>query len=157
MKKASTFVLIAALILAAVCFCGCASNYLPKPETNLEFWIAENVAEVDFSEYEEKWGFFGGSAYYGKGYIPSFDEYGNQIDPEKCVIYSVTAYPDVMSGTKYITEIYITDPEIELYGISLNSSFEAFEEHICEHGFKIVESGENFREAKNGKFTVYFF
>ena len=27
-----------------------------KPETNLEFWIAENVDNVDFSKYQEKYG-----------------------------------------------------------------------------------------------------
>ena len=58
---------------------GCSPNKLAKPETNLEFWIAENVDDVDFSKYQEKYryGFMGsGRQYYGTGYTPATDENG---------------------------------------------------------------------------------
>ena len=70
------------------------NNDLSQPITNLEFWIAENVDDVDFSKYQIKYGMMGGTEYYGTGYVPTVDEYGQQIDPEHCVIYTVTSYPD---------------------------------------------------------------
>ncbi|MBP3386956.1 MAG: hypothetical protein J6L23_00325, partial [Clostridia bacterium] len=70
------------------------SNDLSQPITNLEFWIAENVDDVDFSKYQIKYGIMGGTEYYGTGYVPTVDEYGQQVDPEHCVIYTVTSYPD---------------------------------------------------------------
>ena len=83
---------------------------VPPKDTNLEFWIAENVDKVDFSNYQEKFGLMGGREYYGTGYLPSTNENGEQIDPEACVVYTVTSYPDHISNKKYITRITITDP-----------------------------------------------
>ena len=44
-----------------------------------------------------------------------------------CVIYTVTSYPDYSDYAQHITHIYITDPAIEFYGLSRNSSFEDFD------------------------------
>ena len=45
------------LCLVVVMVFGGALNYkLKKVDTNLEFWIAENVDKVDFSQYQEKYG-----------------------------------------------------------------------------------------------------
>ena len=130
-------------------------NYeLLKPDTNLEFWIGENVDNVDFSKYQEKYGMFGGHEYYGTGYIPTFDEYNQPIDPEHCVIYTVTSYPDYSNKEQHITHIYITDPTIEFFGISLNSSFEDFEDCIQKHGFEISHSNENSRTAEKDKYSI---
>ena len=127
-----------------------------KPETNLEFWIAENVDDVDFSKYQEKYGMFGGREYYGTGYVPTTDGEGQQVDPEHCVLYTVTPYPDYSDKEKHVTYIYITDPTVAFCGISLNSSFEEFETIIKQQGFKITESSENWRQAENGKYWISF-
>ena len=131
-------------------------NALPEPSTNLEFWIAENVDGVDFSEYREKYGLFGGRQYYGKGYLPTEDEYGQQVDPAHCVIYTVTSYPDYADKEQHITCIEITDPEVIVYGITVNSSFEEFERMIPEYGFELQETNGNNRMARQGKFFVSF-
>ena len=128
----------------------------PEPVSNLEFWIGDNVDNVDFSTYQEKYGLFGGKEYYGTGYIPTIDEYGQQIDPEHCVIYTVTSYPDYSDKEQHITRIYITDPNVEFFGISLNSSFENFEYYIQQQGFEITHSNENSRTAKKGKYSITF-
>ena len=130
------------------------NNNLSQPITNLEFWIAENVDDVDFSKYQIKYGMMGGTEYYGTGYVPTVDEYGQQVDPEHCVIYTVSSYPDYANKEKHITHIYITAPQIEFYGITLNSSFEEFEYYIQSQGFEITHSNENSRTAGKGKYSV---
>ena len=132
MKRLFALVLVLILIIS-VSACDnqpTHSNDLSQPITNLEFWIAENVDDVDFSKYQIKYRMMGGTEYYGTGYVPTVDEYGQQVDPEHCVIYTVTSYPDYANKEQHITHIYITDPKIEFYGITLNSSFEDFEYYI---------------------------
>lgn len=129
-------------------------NLLPWPVTTLEFWISENVDSVDFSEYQEKSGMLGGHEYYGKGYAPTVDEYGQQVDPEHCVRYTVTSYPDYSDKEQHVTGIYITDPQISFYGISLDTSFEDFERLIKNQGFEITDSNENYRTASKGKYSI---
>lgn len=132
----------------------------PKPpaqsNTDLEFWIAENVDGVDFSGFQEKYGMFGGREYYGTGYVPTVDEDGQQMDPEYCVIYTVTSYPDYSDREQHITGIYITDPNVEFYGITLGCTFEEFTELILLQGFAITESNENAIKAQYGKIRITF-
>ena len=156
MKRLFALVLVLILIIS-VSACDnlpTHSNDLSQPITNLEFWIAENVDDVDFSKYQKKYGMMGGTEYYGTGYVPTVDEYGQQVDPEHCVIYTVTSYPDYANKEQHITHIYITDPKIEFYGITLNSSFEDFEYYIQNQGFEITHSNEHCRIAKKGKYSV---
>jgi len=54
MKK-KVLVLLLCLVVVMV-FGGALNNKLKKVDTNLEFWIAENVDKVDFSQYQEKYG-----------------------------------------------------------------------------------------------------
>lgn len=129
----------------------------PTPSnTNLEFWIAENVDQVDFSKFHEKYGLFGGKEYYGTGYVPTVDEYGQQVDPEHYVLYMVTSYPDYADKEQHITGIHITDPNVEFYGITLNCSFEEFADLIRLQGFEITESGENATRAQMGNIGITF-
>ena len=132
----------------------------PRPPaqttTNLEFWIAENVDNVDFSKFREKYGMFGGREYYGTGYKPTTDENGQQVDPEHCVIYTVTSYPDYSDKEQHITGIYITDPKVTFYGISLGSSFAEFKELIQKQGFEITPSPGNTVCAQMGNVWITF-
>ena len=129
----------------------------PTPSnTNLEFWIAENVDQVDFSKFHEKYGMFGGNEYYGTGYVPTRDEHGQQVDPKHYVLYTVTSYPDYADKEQHITHIYITDPNVEFYGISLNSSFDEFTELIRQQGFEITESNDIAVKAEMGSVWVTF-
>ena len=131
-------------------------SVLDLPGANLEFWIAENVDKVDFSKHQIKYGMMGGTEYYGTGYVPTVDEHGQQVDPEHCVIYTVTSYPDYSDKEQYITGIYITDPVISFYGISLNASFDDFERLITQWGFQITISNENSRTAEKDNCSVTF-
>ena len=99
---------------------------------------------------------FGGREYYGTGYVPTLDENGQQVDPEHCVIYDVTSYPDYSDREQHITYIYITDPAVEFCGISLNSSLAEFKLAMQEQGFVITSALGNSCTAKKGKYWISF-
>ncbi len=154
-KNKKVLIILSALLLVFVVFFAFGNRKPKHPVTNLEFWIGENVDEVDFSGHVEKFGLFGGREFYGSGYVPTVD--GNrQIDPEHCVLYTVTAFPDYSSNKRHVTRIYITDPDVTFYGISLNSTHKEFERLITEQGFRITDTAANHHTAKRGKYTVIF-
>ncbi len=155
-KSKKVFVFVVAFVFVISCIIVYVNRKPNRPVTNLEFWIGDNVDEADFSDFQEKFGLFGGREYYGTGYVPAFDEDGMTIDPERCVIYTVTSFPDYSSGKRHVTGIYITDPAVAFYGISLNSSHKEFEELIKKQGFKITDTNANHHTAKRGKYTILF-
>ncbi len=169
MKKllALLFIFLIVPILLVFTACDKPNDWLPpvlrtstlaRPETNLEFWIAENVDNVDFSSHTQKHVYTKSPAsyYYGMEYAPTIDENGKQVDPEHCVIYTITPYPDYMNKEKHITYIHITDPEIELYGFSLKSSCADFETIMKKEGWEITEKYEFYRTATKGKYSITF-
>lgn len=147
-------------LLMLISLIGCSPNKLAKPETNLEFWIAENVDDVAFSKYQEKYryGFMGsGRQYYGTGYTPATDENGRQVDPEYYVIYTVAPYPDYTSRKCHITGIYINDPDVTVYGLTVNSSNGDIRTTMESNGFKSVAVGNMGKtEWVKGKFHIMF-
>ena len=153
-KKKIFLIIIAVILILSTSFIFYL-NYLPNPHTNLEFWVVERVKKGDFKDCSPKYGMFGGDQYYGSEYIPEITEGNMQIDPEYCVIYTVTAYPDYMFNNRYVTGIYITDPKIEIYGLTINSSKEDIIKTLKKKGFIIKEG--NGVNAKRGKFTINFY
>ena len=131
-------------------------EYLPEPAHDLEFWIGEFVGDVDFSNYQEKYGLFGGTEYYGTGYAPANNDPAMQVDPEHCVTYIVSSYPDEIDYGAHITSIRITDPNVKVYGISLKSSFDEFERALTQQGFTVEKQGSVARKATKGRFTITF-
>jgi len=143
---------------------------LPKPETNLEFWVGENVDDFDFSKHVEDVGWMGATGYFGLGYLPTYDENGGQLDPEKSVLYLVTRFPDYSSESRHISEIRITDPLVHAYGITLNTPNEDAARGLEEAGFAVklttengeitevnAELGEYFvRFSRGSRFTIGF-
>ncbi len=155
-RYASNKIIILTIVVLLLVFIGyqCGKR-LSRPETNLEFWIAENVKNVDFSQYQEKYGLMGGREYYGSGYVPLMNEYGEQTDPKHCVIYTVTAYPDYFSNQSHVTRIWITDPSIEVYGLTLDSTLEEIEHTMKSKGFRIKYTAGGL-VARKGKFSLDF-
>lgn len=144
--KVKRILLSLLLIISSIfVFIGCANDkILAKPEdTTLEFWIAQDVSNVDFSEYYPIIGMFGGSQYYGKGYEPiSVDDEQVYIHPP-CVIYTITAYPDYADGGQFVTGIKITDPQISIYGITCNSTLQDFDKTFENLGCTIQDVGSS--------------
>ena len=135
-KSRKVFIFVLVFTIAIIGIFMFANRKPARPVTNLEFWIGDKVNETTFSGYEEKGGLFGGREFYGTGYVPTLDG-DRQVDPEHCVIYTVTAYPDYSSGKSAVTSIYITDPSVEFYGVSLNSSHKEFEKLMKKQGLKL--------------------
>ncbi len=136
MKKA--FLIL--LSVLAIFLSGCTYRIDKPQNTNLEFWITEQTDSWNLEGYQPKYGMFGGRQYYGTGYTPTYDENDRQIDPEFCVIYTITSYPDHSSNKSAITEIYISDPEVYVYGLTLNSDDEEIKKVMKEEGFKNTEN-----------------
>ncbi len=146
-------VIIFSIILCFVLLPSCG-RHLNEPDHNLEFWIAENVDDFDFSNHQPKYGIMGGWEYYGIGYAPTLGEDGQQIDPEHCVIYTVTNYPDYSNNSRHVTRIEITDPAVKIYGLSISSTVEEIKSIMTAEGFTVTESGTAVRaERDNFRFT----
>ncbi len=137
--------LLLPLLLLCIVFCNgsCTSDkILAKPEdTSLEFWVLQDVSDIDFSGHYKLHG-FGADFYYGKGYQPAeIIEDSAAIPPEHCVIYTVSPYPDYSSGGQFVTRIAITDPQISVYGITCDSTLQDFDATFENLGCTIQDKG----------------
>ena len=134
MKKRLIILPLLALSLTS---CG---KYLSRPEdTNLEYWITERVTLEKALEQgcTNIGGMFGGSRFLGSNYQMIEDENGKH-KPEIHVIYTITGYPDT-TNQKAITEIDITDPNVTVYGLTMDSSKEEIAKRMKELNFKNIE------------------
>ena len=139
MKKKQLLLLFTCAVVL-ICAAIFSQRTVIQPDTNLEFWICDNVDDFDFSEYRPRFGLMGGREYYGKGYLPAFNENREQIDPEHCVIYTVTAYPDYASGKSHITRITISDPDVHIWGLTVNASSTDIMNVMERNGFRHTAS-----------------
>ncbi len=152
MKK--TICMVYLIILSFLCV-SCSTTIIEKPtDGDLEYWLGEKVDNVDWNGHDQITGVFGGKEYLDKRYKGVLDEDGNVVHPEYYVSYTVTSYPDYSSKTKAVTSIDITDPNITIYGLSLNSSFEEIENKMKELGFT-QKTSESFRFTR-GKVIFSF-
>lgn len=105
----------------------------PRPEdTPLELWICDDASRFDWSGHEEITGWFGAREFLGTGY---------RLEDEARVSYILTAWPDYADGGSFVTRIRVTDPAVTVYGLTVNSDFQAFEEVFASLGFT-VEPGD---------------
>ena len=125
-------------------------------QSTLDFYIGQNVDDVDFSEYEIRYtDNYGSVTYYGKGYVS--DEPG--ADPKQNVLYTVSSYPDHENKEKHITCIYIGDPSVKLWGMTVESSAEKFTATMTAKGFQVEENTETVYKsyrATKGNYHVFF-
>lgn len=131
------------------------SKVAVENDSNLEFWFKEKVGEKTFQNHQEKIGMVGGSQYYGLKYKPDINESGFCLDPEECVLYTVTSYPDYSDSAQYITHIYISDPDVTVYGLTFNSTHEEIKTRMEEEGY-IVTIDETKLSAKKDDVTINF-
>lgn len=122
-----------------------------RPEdTDLEFWIGQNVADVDFSAHDEVYGWFGARKYLGKGYQMRYDATGEQQYPKEYVSYLVGAFPDEADGGSFVTCIEIRDAAVQLYGLNILSAGEEFEAVFRSMAYSVEESNGTWTARKNG-------
>ena len=159
MKKIMSLLLTLSFITTLI-GCGNMKQTIPaKPEdTALEFWITENVEDIDFRDYDEIDGWYGAHEYLGKGYQAQIDENNMQIHPDSYVSYRITAYPDYSDGGSYVTYITIAAPDVTLYGLSIQSSMELFDTVFEDMGYQISNDDSNDTihiAEKNGVFFSF--
>lgn len=156
-KKNYTIVLIIAMVVLLTWLMWRVFLFSPTPpkpqDTELEFWILENVEGVDWADHDTPYEMYGGKAYLGENYSLELMDEDIQI-PKEHIIYIITAWPDHSDSSAYVTEIEITDPAISVYGLTVNSSFEEFDSVFRGQGYNINidknEYWENHRATKNG-------
>ncbi len=143
MKKFIVFLLLPIILLTSCA----ASNIKKRPDgCELEFWITDDVGEIDLSDHNENYGWFGAREYYGLGYEAGDEEY---------VSYLITAYPDYSSGGSYVTEITVTDPDVKIMGgLSCDSGLNSWDKVLKDMGFSQKELSTVSGRWESGKFTV---
>ena len=122
--KTNIFIPAFALVLPLMAtLCSCSTFYLKKPaDTNLDFWITERAER---QEFEEKGctllpGWFGAEEYLDHRYAAEAS--GDMtVAPAVHVTYLLSGYPDTKDEWAVI-RIHITDPEITVYGLTMNST-----------------------------------
>ena len=112
------------------------SSEMPK-DTTLEFWVAEDVKDRDWSEHDEIYGWMGAREFLGSAYKKNADTDGSDQHPEHYVSYVITAWPDYADGGAFVTEIVITDPAVQVYGLTLSSTYEEFDAVFEQLGYTL--------------------
>ena len=121
-----------------------------KTETDLEFFILDDVIDADFSGFQEIYGWFGAREYAPKRYGISDDGSVPQQIPEQCVRYLVSAWPDHADGGAFVTDITVTDPKVRVFGLTIDSTAEEFIKKCEQLGYKKVEKRSEADQAANG-------
>ena len=123
---------VSTLPLMATLF-SCSTFYLKKPaDTNLEFWVTERVESQEFKEKGCTLlpGWFGAEEYLDHRYVA--DTSGDMaVAPAVHVTYLSSGYPDA-EDKRAITRIHITDPEITIYGLTMNSTNTEIEDRMAD-------------------------
>ncbi len=132
--------------------------YEKLTDTDLEFWIVEDVAGRDFSDHAINPGWFGATEYYGLGYA-----HEESSDDAEYVSYLVTAYPDYADGGEYVTRITVTDPEVNIMsGLTAASSADEWDAALTalgctrDEGEAILDEGTEYKfswSSEDGRLT----
>ncbi len=149
---------VCSLVAMVAAFSGCSLGTQKKVDdlnANSDFAVGllTPIEEADFDDYSIIPG-FGVTGYYDK-------KYGDwEVDMEAvsaCYVrYNVTSYPDYMSGEQYVTGIFVTDPEISVYGYSVGDDSEAYKAFLQEKGFKLYEDDLRVKRFEKGKVKLRF-
>lgn len=137
-----TMLLSLASLLFPLASCQAPSIFLERPaETNLGFWITEKVDKEALKSCTFLPGWFGGDEYLDSRYKATKKENGSYEIPEHCVTYFISAYPDYSDGGSYVTKIRITDPEVNVYGMTLDSHPDQVRHTMMGEGFEDNQKG----------------
>lgn len=128
------------------------SGEMPK-NTSLEFWITEDVKDRDWTGHDEIYGWMGAREFLGSGYKKNEDPTGSNQHPEHYVSYVITAWPDYADGGEFVTDITVTDPDVTVYGLTIESTYEEFDAVFEPLGYELSWSNgaiETRVATKNG-------
>ena len=128
------------------------SGEMPK-NTSLEFWITEDVKDYDWTGHDEIYGWMGAREFLGSRYKKNEDPSGSNQHPEYYVSYVITAWPDYADGGEFVTDITVTDPDVTVYGLTIESTYEEFDAVFEPLGYELSWSNgaiETRVATKNG-------
>ena len=151
MKKLIALTLL--LCTLSLMFSSCGNNVkIEKPEdTNLEYWILD-ILDTDNAILLKD--FYGSDLYLDSKYEPVVDENGDLCRPEQCIAYYVSNYPLKDLGiTKKISSIVITDPTVNVWGLTINSSSEKIIATLEQKGFTVSVSADRIL-GDLGRYTI---
>ncbi len=164
MKKLIALMLLICTFTFLLSSCGGNKKVtIEKPEdTSLERWLFEKPDTENWTEIE--------SNYWERSYLaPGYElVVGDQGYKENCVIYGTARFPLYELGVHKIIGIYISDPEVTLWGLTMNSTHEQSMEVMTKLGFveviyqkdlgrSLYENGKFRLEIIEGKFMKIFY
>ena len=115
------------------------SGEMPK-NTSLEFWITEDVKDQDWTGHDEIYGWMGAREFLGSGYKKNEDPTGANQHPDHYVSYVITAWPDYADGGEFVTDITVTDPDVTVYGLTIESTYEEYDAVFESLGYELYWS-----------------
>ena len=152
--KTKLIVLILLLCTVTLMFSSCAEEKLDKPaDTNLEYWLLD---DPNTDEWTKSGDDFLSTRYLAKGYEPVLDKDGNTTAPENRVVYYVENYPIKEIGTKKILGIWITDPNVYVWGLTVNSTREEVVEIMEKMGFETRDQSPYTYVGRKDNYKVIF-
>ena len=129
MKKLIALTLLLCTLILMLSSCG-NNVKIEKPEdTNLEYWLGEVIDNNSLIEIS--------AHYFEREYIsPKYEmELLNQGYRKNCVLYSTERFPISEFGIHKVSSIYITTPEVRVWGLTMNSTRDEVHAIMLEHGF----------------------
>ncbi len=135
---------ISFLLLSLICFsfAGCNSTDItdrPK-DYDLDYWICETIdingidASKIYEKSEEK------IVYLDSNYSFQSNTDGSPVLPKEGVAYHFTFSENVWS----VSFIYVTDPGVKMFGLTMNSSANKIRYKFKKMGFKYVDKYSGF-------------
>lgn len=156
MKKG---IVIMAVLMGLLSFSSCKPILSEKivedinNHSNFEIDLLTPAKEADFDGFGIIPG-FGVTGYYDKKYGDIDADY---VAVYACYVqYDVTCYPDVAFGEKYVTGIFVTDPDIHVYGYSIGDNSEEFSEFLEEKGFDAYYDNGHLMKFSKGKVEIRY-
>ena len=150
MKKIIALTLLLCTFLLMFSSCE-AEPELAKPEdTNLEYWLLDSPDKKDFT-------FIYGIGYLSDKYKAIVNEDGSLSAPQEYISYSFHNYPTDEIGEDRILKIVITDPDVSIWGLTINSTKEEIVETFKKMGFYIDGPHEERCNIRSEKVEIFIF
>ena len=158
MKKIIALTLLLCTLTLLLSSCGSSNDVkIEKPEdTNLEYWLldtldTDNLTEINRKSDDNK------KSFLAKEYKAATNENGEIVAPQAAVVYTLGRYPFTDFGVRRIINIMITDPDVYVWGLTLNSTRDEFVEVMNSLGFELSVDSEKSIEFSNGRYSVVLF
>jgi len=138
------------------------SDFFKKNDMEgLEFWILQDVTGKDFSDYILDFAQLGtGGVYFGQAYDIAPNMALDYREP--FVEYTLNQWPDLSDKETRITSIYITDPNVRIYGLGLKNTVDDWQKKLEEKEYAIRRNSDNKNllftaDSPDGTFSISYF